>query len=90
MRKQFSFICANCGASFESHYKDAKFCSRTCSSQCAHSQRYRKDREMTSKVIQCPYNEGVSCYADHCWKCGWNPAVAQRRLNKLLGKECTA
>lgn len=87
MRKRWHFTCANCGSSFESTFKGAKFCGRSCSSQ--YTRKHIKEKsEMKTRVIQCPNNEGVSCYADYCWKCGWNPAVAQRRLDKLLGKEC--
>ena len=97
MRNKYSFICTICGASFKSYHKDAKCCSKKCSSKSAYLHKSKKDREITStkdreitsKVIQCPFNEGVACDASHCWKCGWNPAVAQRRLNEILGKGCT-
>lgn len=32
----------------------------------------------------CPYNEGCACQKKECWKCGFNPKVAQARSDKML------
>lgn len=31
----------------------------------------------------CKYNHGCECETQNCDKCGWNPAVADRRLKKF-------
>lgn len=33
----------------------------------------------------CQYNEECRCLVYECEKCGWNPAVTQRRLQKMKG-----
>ena len=36
---------------------------------------------------ECIYNHGVRCgSADHCEKCGWNPAVAEKRAETITTK----
>lgn len=35
------------------------------------------------KVYDCKYNEGCRCHKMECWKCGWNPKVAQARSEAL-------
>lgn len=36
----------------------------------------------------CPHNEGVPCsiIGRHCEKCGWNPEVAEARLEKFCNE----
>lgn len=36
----------------------------------------------------CKFNGGVECYPNErrCNKCGWNPEVAQRRIQEALMK----
>ena len=31
----------------------------------------------------CPHNAWVMCSAKYCYRCGWNPPVAERRLEKI-------
>ena len=31
----------------------------------------------------CPHNEACECDVPECHKCGWNPEVAARRLEKM-------
>lgn len=40
------------------------------------------------KTMVCPHNEGCSCTEAQrqCWKCGWNPKVAQKRIEKSMKK----
>ena len=33
---------------------------------------------------KCSYNNQVDCNINTCWRCGWNPSVAQARINKVL------
>lgn len=39
-------------------------------------------------VFQCPYNEECSCDPARrcCERCGWNPAVAKVRLERICRK----
>lgn len=39
-----------------------------------------------TKDTTCPHNEAVTCERKNCRKCGWNPNVAKRRLEKITGK----
>jgi hypothetical protein len=41
------------------------------------------DWKKSRKNQPCPYNEGCHCHKRECWKCGWNPKVAQARLEKI-------
>ena len=36
----------------------------------------------------CPHNEGVPCsiIGRHCEKCGWNPEVAEARIEKFCNE----
>ena len=33
----------------------------------------------------CPHNHEVVCKTAHCGRCGWNPEVAQARLDAYVG-----
>lgn len=39
-------------------------------------------------TMVCPHNEGCACTEAQrqCWKCGWHPEVAQRRLDNAMKK----
>lgn len=39
------------------------------------------ERDIDGKII-CPYNQECRCDTPECSKCGWNPAVAEKRLKK--------
>lgn len=47
-----------------------------CSEKCRRADKYQKE-------IPCRFNEGVWCADKACEKCGWNPAVAKERLEKI-------
>ena len=32
----------------------------------------------------CRYNESIQCQEMNCSACGWNPAISERRLRKIL------
>ena len=34
----------------------------------------------------CPHNKEVICNAKDCYHCGWNPKVAEIRMEKILQK----
>lgn len=87
MRKKRPYTCVNCGIGFESVIKDAKFCGKHCSNQYKQTQ---GNAELNSGqyAIQCPNNEGVVCDRPYCYKCGWNPVVAQRRMDNFRRRKC--
>lgn len=47
---------------------------------------YIKVEKQDKGPYQCPHNEACVCQKKDCYHCGWNPTVAQRRLEKILGK----
>lgn len=41
-------------------------------------------KEQERAAQQCQYNQGVVCGKADCEHCGWNPDVAQARLDTIL------
>lgn len=37
-----------------------------------------------TKNLSCPHNNACKCSKQTCWKCGWNPTVEQRRMEKIM------
>lgn len=37
-----------------------------------------------TKDTGCPHNNALLCEVKNCKRCGWNPIVAKRRLDKIL------
>ena len=72
--------CATCGKEVEGRIHNAKYCSKRCANLRANA---RKSRTNT---FQCPHNHEVTCTVQKCRACGWNPDVAQRRMEKLMGR----
>ena len=31
----------------------------------------------------CPYNRAIVCDSEECYHCGWDPEVAERRIEKI-------
>ncbi len=81
MRHIEKHTCIHCGIEFWSRLKDAKYCSRRCAAQTNNQKRAEARR-----TFQCPHNPGVECNHKTCGSCGWNPNVAQRRLDKFLSE----
>ena len=38
--------------------------------------------DVNGKII-CPHNDACGCWTPECHKCGWNPKVSERRLEKI-------
>lgn len=36
------------------------------------------------RTKDCIYNDGCKCQMKTCWKCGWNPKVHKKRMEKLM------
>lgn len=39
------------------------------------------------KDLGCPHNNALVCDVKKCKSCGWNPIVAERRMNKIQGRK---
>lgn len=81
--------CTYCGTSFPGR-STAKFCSRQCylkNGADNAAARQQAAWKAIPKLYSCEFNEGVSCFpVGDCQKCGWNPNVAQKRLERILAK----
>ena len=44
---------------------------------------YVKVGTRVNKEQTCIYNDGCKCLMKTCWKCGWNPKVNAKRMEKL-------
>lgn len=74
--------CVVCGKKFwvkdGNPYKQV-YCSEECRVKFTKN-RIRKWRQ--ARKVRCPYGE-YQCEVAKCNACGWNPEVAQRRLEKF-------
>lgn len=43
-------------------------------------------KKVRYKIYDCPHNDGCRCTKMECWQCGWNPSVADRRMERILRK----
>ena len=85
--------CTYCGDSFQGK-RDAKFCCIDCYKKQRWQDAAKRRSQQKAKwqldgpgLDACVFNEGVACFpAGDCKKCGWNPAVAQKRLERILAK----
>jgi hypothetical protein len=39
-----------------------------------------------TKNKDCPHNNALECGVKNCKRCGWNPEVAKKRMDKILWK----
>ena len=70
------FVCKHCREEFEGKPGEEKRV--FCSSKCFRD--FRKAEEKQS----CPHNIGVVCHDRYnCFRCGWSPAVEQRRKEAM-------
>jgi hypothetical protein len=70
------FVCLYCGKEFEGRpgEENRVLCSKKCYQNFMYEQTH----------FTCPNNEAVVCTQKVCWKCGWNPKVAQKRLEVMV------
>ena len=45
-----------------------------------------EENEKDDGRFDCRFNEGCHCYTLDCYRCGWNPVVAEARLKQVLKK----
>ena len=88
----YEYVCQTCGktVSVERSWQVRAYCSVSCGAKASAAKR----REIDSKCIdgECIYQpESIDCYKRNCSKCGWNPEVAQARLERYgVPKEAPA
>lgn len=76
------FNCIVCGeeAIDKSRTQTKKFCCESCAQAY-----FRKTHGAAEDTRQrCMYNDGVVCLIPKCKTCGWNPAVAKKRMEAAL------
>ena len=78
----FEFVCEECGKVRKVHCR--KLVGRWCSRECYNKSRFGT-RRIQSQVTWCVFQpESVICGDRKCENCGWNPVVANARLDKFL------
>lgn len=73
--------CLNCGKKVIDRgvRQNKQFCCKNCQSGY-----WLRMKKATENETPCIYNDGV-VFVDHqCDNCGWNPAVAKEREEKIL------
>lgn len=56
-----------------------------CSTRCRNYANRKGIKIEIENLCMCMHNEGVLCTIHQCEGCGWNPAVQQARVEKLMG-----
>lgn len=80
--------CEYCGGPMSFYSK--RFCSTSCAARSRGGvERVEVDMSYDWKsagggLWQCRYKEFIQCKDRNCAKCGWNPEVAQARLNAII------
>ena len=47
---------------------------------------YKPKRYKKPTFYDCPHNEGCRCKVKDCYHCGWNPKVAEYRMDRIMKK----
>ena len=82
MEKNEIATCPQCGTKFPKTRIDKIYCSKKCRAILKNREmRAAKKEESVELLTGCPYNEALECTKRQCDSCGWNPVVAERRLN---------
>jgi hypothetical protein len=79
--------CIHCGKKVLAKKAFAMYCNASCRNKHRWS-RIKQGLvpyERSFALPECPYNEGVNCGVQKCRACGWNPAVAEKRMEALHG-----
>lgn len=78
----YEYTCAHCGkvVKVKCKFQVQRFCNKSCAVS------YRNKLRLGPKGESCIYEPvGVICERQVCSKCGWNPEVAQARLERIIG-----
>ena len=77
----YEFSCVHCGkvVKVERKWQVQTFCSKSCAISYRHKMRFEQQGGC------CIYHPmGVMCDRHLCSNCGWNPEVAQARLERIM------
>lgn len=77
--------CKWCGSLFRPTRATHECCSKNCSANAYYHEQIAAEKPIPKELI-CPYNVAVICKSHGCDTCGWNPKVAQERLDKIVAK----
>ena len=79
------FKCVVCGkrGMDKSSTQNRKFCSQECSD--FYHRRKKGIGLKGDERVHCKFNDGVVCHTHKCRGCGWNPVVAQKRMEAVYG-----
>lgn len=91
------FVCAYCGVTVLVKYsRDRRtYCSRACRNKAVRSKPrvhvdlnydWVKSGNKERSPWVCRYNDGAVCMDRDCRHCGFNPAVAERRIREIRKK----
>ena len=82
--REFScFLCGKKGID-RTCRQNRMFCSANCRNKYYYRMNTSKDIMLyKKKKNSCVHNDEVHCVEHNCDKCGWNPAVAQKRLESF-------
>lgn len=86
--------CRFCGREMlvRSTERNRLYCGRSCASRSRTlPKEYAFDQpvewvKVSEEPSDCPYAEGLNCTERKCGTCGWNPEVAQKRLEQILAR----
>lgn len=81
----YEFTCAVCGKVKQVTRRDyvGTYCSRSCAAKAREAK--KETVRLKSTGGRCVYNPiGVNCDFLECENCGWNPEVAQARLERIM------
>ena len=74
--------CMNCGKAFTTENPNQLCCDKKCYDKFRYSQ--RRKTQYLEECLPCKFGvQGVACNRKGCSKCGWNPEVSKRRLDKI-------
>lgn len=94
MMYKLKLNCRFCGKEMlvASYQRNRLYCSRSCASRSKTlPKEYAPDQPLewvktSEDPSDCIFAEGLCCEKRQCGNCGWNQEVAQKRLEKFLGK----
>lgn len=77
--------CARCGAPLPPDAPDSRI---YCGKACKRAANSGRRPNASQRFEACLFNAAVECAekGEHCARCGWNPAVAKKRLEAIRGR----
>ena len=84
----YDYTCAYCGKVVQVMLfsQKQKFCSKPCS--VSYARVFRGTTPKNNPTGGCIFQpDSINCFRMECGKCGWNPKVAQERLDAIKEKK---